>query len=116
MILQHEVTLDECVTDANIHLKGTPSEYYACNFAFYIDRDKVRMGYGCDGLYVNLATGKTYLLYKHFKSECDKLGFDALKTDYKITLDITPETAYNIMIKKPCPKCGNPFFNDMYNL
>jgi hypothetical protein len=108
MILQREITLDEAIQNANIHGKFN-DRYYTCNWAFYIQPDgTVLMGYGCDGVYVNLVTGIHKLIYHHF---IDNIDFgDKLNTDAKIKLDISAETKQHILRMYPCPKCGNPFF------
>jgi hypothetical protein len=108
MILQREITLDEAIQSANIH--GTTNKYYTCNWAFYIQPDgTVLMGYGCDGVYVNLVTGLHRLIYHHFIDSID--FYNKLNTDAKIKLDISEETKQHIMSMKPCPNCGNPFYN-----
>lgn len=121
MILQPQITLDEAVLNANIHLKGTVNEYFACNWEFYIQSDgSVEMGYGCRGIYINLTTGVHKLLLNYFIDEIEKLGgFDktttfgygkSYYTSKRIKLDVSSETKLHLMHIKPCPKCGQPFF------
>lgn len=102
IVLQEKVTLDEAVVDV------VRSYRNGCNYALYFHGDEVEIGYGCDGVLINLLGGKEKLLWKWFDAQ-HAYG-DKTPANFRVPLPVSKPTIMVLKKKRPCDVCGAPFF------
>ena len=101
-VLQKRVTLDEAVLDVVSTYRN------GCNYAIYFHGNKAQIGYGCDGVLINLQAGNKKLLWRWFNAQHDH--GDKTPEHFSVSLPISPETILELKKRKPCKICGSPFF------
>ncbi len=102
VILQERVTLDEAV------LASVETYRNGCNYALYFDKNKTEIGYGCDGVLINLQTGHKRLLHDWFASQHDH--GDKTPLHCRVPLPVSPDTILVLKKRRPCDLCGAPYF------
>ena len=99
------ITLDEAV------LEVLETFYNGCNYSILFEENgDAYLDWGCYGVYVNIAQGSKRLLLEWF---CNGKYDDHKKYLPKL-LPISEEIKIELMKRKPCERCGAPFFK--YNI
>ncbi len=102
VVVQERVTLDEAV------LATVATYRNGCNYALYFSGDSVQIGYGCDGILINLQTGHKKLLHDWFAGQHEH--GDKTPTHFRVPLPVSPETILELKKHRPCDLCGAPYF------
>lgn len=100
---QSAITLDEAV------LEVLETFYNGCNYRIlFKENGDAYLEFGCYGVHINLIQGIKRLLLEWF---CDgKCNIHKLYSPK--LLPISVETKEELMKRKPCKRCGAPFFKD----
>lgn len=64
------------------------------------------IGWGCNGVYVNLVQGHARQLMHWLQAQIGE------RSSEMVPLPITPETQVELLKLKPCERCGSPLFKE----
>lgn len=86
-------------------LQAVKTFYNGCSYTLEVSSStEVLIGWGCYGVHVNLVQGLAAQV-------CDWLeGEIGMQSDLRVRLPVSPETIVQLLKRKPCSRCGMPFY------